>query len=472
MFEKMQKAFPMLTITTKKQPEDLSELVKFTLLESVTKSIQNNQQTNQEYEYQKANFIKFKLDTFTDKYESDYFWKSFLEFCQTRNGETGLKVYKKKLNILDDNSSTYIFKAFDSINNREVIIKIPKKYVDNQKQFTNEEISRDEELAETRFYSSCYACQMAYFFNQRLKENNLLKEMQPLFYAHPILYTLSKPLYGMKKVYGETFIQIQQYKFQKYSNNSKYIDPQKYFYSSFSHFSFEVSKENLVIMDLQGAHNILSDPSIQTEESWISILIKDPTNRFNNGIFDFKTAQHKECSYLCEKLKLHKINQNTKYNQTLCPPNQIKNMYGICYDCDEFISFNEELLNDKNNNKFTFNCKFCSDSMSQKKIDVFCTCCQYMFQTSINNQLKQLTNVGICQDCKNICEKQIVTCYYCRRKCKKIMTDITLNNQTFDICKDAYDYLQAFTCNKCKKSYNQKSIISKEDYEKNTFTCC
>lgn len=32
--------------------------------------------------------------------------------------------------------------------------------------------------------------------------------MQPLFYAHPILYKLDVPFYGMKKVYGETYIEI------------------------------------------------------------------------------------------------------------------------------------------------------------------------------------------------------------------------------------------------------------------------
>lgn len=47
--------------------------------------------------------------------------------------------------------------------------------------------------------------------------------MQPLFYAHPILYKLDTPFYGMKTIYGETFIQIK-YKFEKYTTNSVYSD--------------------------------------------------------------------------------------------------------------------------------------------------------------------------------------------------------------------------------------------------------
>lgn len=49
-----------------------------------------------------------------------------------RKGVTSLKVTidKNELNNENDNSSTNIFKAFEVINNREVIIKIPKKPVD------------------------------------------------------------------------------------------------------------------------------------------------------------------------------------------------------------------------------------------------------------------------------------------------------------------------------------------------------
>lgn len=55
-----------------------------------------------------------------------------------RIGVTGLKVTmdKNELNKENDNSSTYIFKAFDAINNREIVIKIPKTFVDNQGKIT------------------------------------------------------------------------------------------------------------------------------------------------------------------------------------------------------------------------------------------------------------------------------------------------------------------------------------------------
>ncbi|CAD8128579.1 unnamed protein product [Paramecium sonneborni] len=182
-----------------------------------------------------------------------------------------------------------------------------------KKILTKEEISNNEELVD-----SCYACQIAYFFNQRLKENNLLKEMQPLFYAHLIFYTLQKPFYGMNKVYGLTYIQIQQYKCQKFSNNCKYIDPEKYYYSSFRHFSFEVSKENLVIMDLYLAHNIFSDLSIQTEESWKKIIPIDLIQE--SQILKLPSIKNAVTSVK----NYSSINQKSKINQIVYPPDQIK----------------------------------------------------------------------------------------------------------------------------------------------------
>ncbi|CAK57760.1 unnamed protein product (macronuclear) [Paramecium tetraurelia] len=391
-----------------------------------------------------------------------------------RTGVTGLKVIvdKNELNKENDNSSTYIFKAFDAINNREIIIKIPKKLVDNQGKISVQEISEAEELAQTRFYSSCYACQMAYLFNQKLNESNLLNEMQPLFYAHPILYTLDKPFFGMTKVYGETFLQIQ-FKFEKYTTNSAYIEQNKYFYSAFSHFTYQISNKLLVIMDLQGCNNILSDPSIQTDQYWESDLDKDETNRKNKGIEEFKKTQHKDCSYLCKKLNLPEINQQSKINENKCPKELISNINGICYDCDEFVKGDMDQLNNLKDKKFKFNCNFCLTEQSNK-INQECKCCNYIFQTPLNSQIKQLTNLGECADCKSKClkEKQKNACYYCKRVCQKIMKQLNINDQAFYICENALEYLSAFRCKKCNKPYNRNSIISLEDYNGKSFSCC
>ena len=57
-----------------------------------------------------------------------------------RTDKTGLKITNDKIELNEDNnnSSTYIFKAFDAINNREVILKLPKKLVNNNGKITNQ----------------------------------------------------------------------------------------------------------------------------------------------------------------------------------------------------------------------------------------------------------------------------------------------------------------------------------------------
>ncbi|CAD8119766.1 unnamed protein product [Paramecium sonneborni] len=476
MFEKMKAVLPMLTITTQKKPEDILDVVGFTLRMSVTETKKLKSLINNKYQYFKAEFIKPKLDTISIDYEDDDYWKTYNQMIdeKKRSNITGLKITldKNEINKENDNSSTYIYKAFDAINNREVIIKIPKRLVDNQGNISNQEIKEAEELATIRFYSSCYACQMAYFFNQRLKNNNLLNEMQPLFYAHPILYKLlDTPFFGLNLVYGETYIQVV-HKFQKYTTNHSYIEANKYFYSAFSHFSYQASEGNLVIMDLQGFNNILTDPSIQTNQYTGSILEKDKTNRQNKGIEDFIQIQHKECSYLCKKLQLNQINQNPQINQIVCPIELINNLKGICYDCDEFVDFDREQLNNQNEKNFQFSCKYCL-SEAQNLITQECHCCYFVYQTPINKEIKKQTNLCECQECKTTCQGlEKKRCYYCLRTCQKVMKEINIKNKPYYFCENALEYLKAFKCKKCGKLYNRSSLITIEDYNEKSFSCC
>ncbi|CAD8124927.1 unnamed protein product [Paramecium sonneborni] len=490
MFQKMKAVFPLITITTEKKPEDLCELVGFTLRQSVTESRRLKEQANNKFLYVKATFIKMKVDNSIDNIQPDKeYWEDYRKMVDSliREGETGLKVTldinelnkvnqdQTEQNKDQNNSSTYIFKAFDAINNREIILKLPKELVDNNGKNTDQQIKNAEQQAKVRFYSSAYACQMAYFFNQKLKEYNLLNEMQPIFYAHPILYNLEKPFYGMKQIYGETFLNIQ-YKFEKHTNNDNYCKPDSYYFTAFSHFSYYYSQKLLVITDLQGCNNILSDPSIQTSQQWQSILDEDLTNQKEIGILKFSQNQHKNCSYLCEKLKLSQLSQNLDQNK--CSDVQLQHICGICYECDEFVSEDfDKTPYDKDAKiqpkKFTFKCNFCLNE-AENPVKYECRCCDkiYIFQ-NINQQLKNLTNLNNCNECKAQCnDKNRYECYYCKGKCQKLMKTLKINDQTIYVCENAYQYLQAFSCKKCNKPYNMKSVISVENYTQRSFVCC
>lgn len=62
----MKAVFPLITITTEKKPEDLCELVGFTLRQSVTESRRLKEQANNKFLYVKATFIKMKVDNSID----------------------------------------------------------------------------------------------------------------------------------------------------------------------------------------------------------------------------------------------------------------------------------------------------------------------------------------------------------------------------------------------------------------------
>ncbi|CAD8127670.1 unnamed protein product [Paramecium sonneborni] len=476
MFQKMKLVFPFITITTKKKPEELSELVTFSLRQSVQESKILKQQLK--FDYYQVNFEKAKLDNFNDNYHNQEYWKNYKNIIDSMKskGITGLKITKdiNELNNQELKSKTIIFKAFDAINNREVILKIPKDVYNKEGEINDQEVKQAEKLAEIRFYSSTYACQMAYFFNQELQKGDLFNEMQPIFYAHPILYQFKKPFYGLKKIYGETFIQ-NQFQFEKYTTNFNYCDTQRYFYSTFSHFSFTVSQEILVITDLQGFNNIFTDPSIQTDKKWNSILNEDETNLKDKGILNFKEIQHKDCSYLCRKLKLVEFSNHSNINQSQCPKMSLYNLHGICNICDEFFELNLEKIKLVKEKKLQFQCDFCL-SEQENQVCQNCECCYKNYKIIINQEIKRQTILGICDECQKICDtvnvKPNMCCYYCKKKCQRILKKQIINLQVIYLCQDAFEYINQIQCINCKQLYNKQDIISQDAYTNQSYICC
>ncbi|CAD8122205.1 unnamed protein product [Paramecium sonneborni] len=483
MFQKMKTVFPLIIITTEKKPEDLSDLVSFTLSHSVTESRRLKDLTNKQFLYFKAKYEKFKLDTITDIIEPNKeYWELYNQFVETCViiGETGLKVTqdKNELNKDNNNSSIYIFKAFDAINNIEIILKLPKVLVDNDGNNNQQQIQNAEEQAKVWFYTSAYACQMAYQFNCQLKQENILDEMLPIFYPHPILYQLNSPFYGVFQIYGETFINFQ-YNFEQYTSNINQCKPDNYFFSAFSHFSFEQSEKLFVITDLQGCNNLLSNPSIQTSQQWSSILDQNSNNQKELGILNFIQHQHKNCSYLCQKLNLNKLQLNNNLDLNKCSNVQLQHKCGICNLCGEFVyeNFDKTLLEQEDQiyekKKFIFQCDYCLTNRAAP-IQLACMCCKKIHIIDYpSKRFKQMQFLNLCLECKQECYgSRKPECHYCKEKCQKLIKTLQINDQTIYVCENAYRYLQAFSCKKCNKPYNMESIISVDDYTQKMFICC
>ncbi|CAD8051063.1 unnamed protein product [Paramecium primaurelia] len=482
MFQKMQQVFPLLTITSQKQPKEISDQVLFTLKQSLiqSKSIQSKIKNTIQIQ---AQFNKYKLNISPPNYQYNNrakYWQNFYNVVDQslRKGGTALDIEQhinESLQSDDQNCSTYIFKAFDTINNMYIAIKIPKFIIDMYREgkLDKKSIDKAEQLAKTRFYSSSYACQMAHYFNQKISK---IQEIPSLFYVLPIIYTLTEPFFGMNTVYGETFINIQ-HQFKKYTTNSHHSEPKYYYYSVFSHFSFIESGHTLVITDLQGCDNILSDPSIQTKKGLISILDFDETNHNEKGIEIFLTTQHQECSYYCSLLQLSreqfKITNSQKLDQTKWQIAQKTNIYGICITCSLFTQYDFDAQKQQQEKGYIMNCQICkTESNKQMSLDQHCNCCFDIYSASLNISLRNQTETGRCDDCKQLCsDLNQQCCYYCESYCLKNQKEMRVNEQLIRICSKGQAYLCQQKCAKCQKLYNNDVILSKDQYNKGIYKC-
>ncbi|CAD8150678.1 unnamed protein product [Paramecium octaurelia] len=481
MFQKMQAVFPLLTITTKKEPKEICDQVLFTLRQSLSKSkiIKSNMQ--QQQILIQANFQKFKIDENiqNQQYNKVDYWKNLVNANYLRQGGTTLQIQKQIIESLqseDQNCQTLVFKAFDTMNNMHIVLKVPKYIVDlhQQGKLDNQSIEKAEKQAESRFYSSIYACQMAHVFNLTTSK---FEGIPPLFYVLPICYTLKNPFYGMTKVYGETFINIQ-HQFKKYTTNHHHSDPKYYYYSVFSHFSFIESGYTFVITDLQGCVNILSDPSIQTKKGEIPTLDQDETNHYEKGIEIFLQTQHKQCSYYCQLLQLTRnqfqIKNMENVDQTKWLIYDKTHQYGICAKCNQMLQFDLDAQKAENLVSYSMNCQQCrQESADDKVINSYCKCCEEPFQSFQNLQLRCQSEIGICQDCKKTCSafNQKDSCFYCLRKCQKTLKELRVKDQVIYICKKSFQYLELLTCKKCQKPYKSDIVLNKDDYDQGVYQC-
>ncbi len=109
---------------------------------------------------------------------------------------------------------------------------------------------------------------------------------------------LEKEFMGSKFLYAETPINLSS-EWIKYSKNTFGHNKQFPIYTTFSHFTYTETGKNILVTDIQGKENILSDPAIN---SYDNKLLEDVTNLGGEGIVQFNLYQHKECNKICEKL--------------------------------------------------------------------------------------------------------------------------------------------------------------------------
>ncbi|CAD8168812.1 unnamed protein product [Paramecium pentaurelia] len=390
--------------------------------------------------------------------------------CQTllfiENDELQLKQKEK-------GQAAEVFKGFDQKNNVYVVIKIPrwilKKY--NSQTLTDDDIDEANKIADIKYKQQLIAKQLSNHFNYCCKQQKV--QFIPLYYATPYLYELEKPFKGLKLLYAESYIDINE-PWKKYTNNADYRD-EEINLTAFSHFTYQYTNFQMIITDLQGKINILSDPAIHTQD------LMDSTNQQDDGCRKFFLNQHPECSNICKKLGLGQTIIQTKsltfiegYNSEV--DTQVEDVFGnkinreklfkVCNNCNALEKFDEA----SNNYEL---CEYCQEQQYEKQ-SMNCKCCNATFSMSYNFEQRFGTTVQYCQECQNnYCHQTLEKrCYYCgKRICLQTIKEIIVNKQKLDICIDAFFFLRQIKCKNCHSNYNFDTLLSQEDYYGNNYNC-
>lgn len=124
---------------------------------------------------------------------------------------------------------------------------------------------------------------MARYFRKIFKDE---KNIPPIFYATPYIYSLDKPFRGASYVYAEPNLDFGGKDWKKFTNN--YETSKSNFLASFSHFTFAMTAGYLMVTDLQGVIKggsyFLSDPAILCADSE---SFSEETNQGQKGFYAF-----------------------------------------------------------------------------------------------------------------------------------------------------------------------------------------
>ncbi|KAN0019044.1 hypothetical protein ACTFIU_002246 [Dictyostelium citrinum] len=160
---------------------------------------------------------------------------------------------------------------------------------------TNKKTTRDSYFTDVLMQTFC--AKWAEKFNEA-------KPPKPITFLPSYVYELIDHPPPYPVCGGEPFIEGD---YKKHNNNSGYVSsdarntPQ-----SFSHFSYELSNHELLIVDIQGVNDFYTDPQIHTKSG-------EGFGEGNLGETGFhKFLQTHKCNPVCDFLKLKPINQSKK----------------------------------------------------------------------------------------------------------------------------------------------------------------
>lgn len=261
---------------------------------------------------------------------------------------------------------------------------------------------------------SIIVCQhIAYDFNDRVL--NILPDARLLInFVHAYIYELinysNMPKKNERQLpVHQQFISAENYiegDYSKYNNNAGWTDnlsETSLIAQAFSHFSWQITRGYLMIVDLQGVGNILTDPQIHCVN----------TKKFGKGNLGYvgimKFFMSHICNSYCKHLELiHPRNKkiiDSEYNffiDKFIPPNDPnKEVSKLCDLCKLPFKIKAKDLYDKKKKCWE---SFCNDCESKRKASFTegkCVKCHFKFTSSAYlYQMKREEFPKTCQKCK------------------------------------------------------------------------
>jgi hypothetical protein len=303
---------------------------------------------------------------------------------------------KSKVQICDEPFSSgamrYAFYMKDLVLDQNLVAKIPKTI--NKRYHTLENLRRELEAI-----TLCN--HIAYDFNNRIvgivPNTKLL-----LNFIHCYIYEILDEGHPYKYYTAENYIEGN---YVKYNNNAGWIaqnvTDQTLIAQAFSHFSWQLTRGYLMIVDLQGVGGYLTDPQIHCLNP----------KKFGEGNFGYvgmmKYFMTHNCNKYCKQLELihprqfHKIDKDYKFFvDKYIPPAIGVKQHTLCDLCREpYMALATDIYKNKKKCWENF-CDCCNDKRKKQFKGAKCSKCGNFYKSSAYvYKMKRTDFPDKCQKC-------------------------------------------------------------------------
>ncbi|KAL4441752.1 hypothetical protein ABPG74_008749 [Tetrahymena malaccensis] len=291
----------------------------------------------------------------------------------------GTKVRISNL-VFSEGAMRYAYHAKDLYLNQRMVAKQYKR-LEKQTKISIEDMKRD-------IISQIVCKYIVKEFNSKLVEVEQTHSLI-LQFIDSYIYQTAHPYNPSPLYYFEKYIDG---KYEKFNNNAGYVSQTDNLYSplaqALSHFSWQISKGYLAIVDLQGNHEgILTDPQVHCldQEKF------GDGNLGYEGILRFFSTH--ECNNYCKKLQLiHPLEQNQIplnnyfFSEHTNQENLINDSQTLqillCDICQITSTFsNKQIVESKKNNQRLV-CKSCIEQIKKTTFSKKCAQCPDQLQFS------------------------------------------------------------------------------------------